>query len=155
MMDNFLTGLNSSNRYTREPACVASVKNLMDSFFDMEVNRTAPVPTDGDDRVEGEMLFIAKVISESYRDTIYNCFAMSLQIYAKAKVDYESFPNDEERFISFLFNMLEHSFEIRKHTEDLITYGETSDYINYAKALGSLTQDLIFFTYDSAAAPLG
>jgi hypothetical protein len=66
--------------------------------------------TPGDDPIEGQMMFIAKVFSNEYRDTIRNCFAMSLQIYAKTKTDWAAFPSDEERFISFLFNMMEHSF---------------------------------------------
>lgn len=70
---------------------------------------------------------------------------MSLQIFAKAKLDFAAFPNDEERFISFLFNLLEHSIEIRKNTEDMIIYSEVSDWINYAKAAGALGQDIIYF----------
>lgn len=79
---------------------------------------------------------------------------MSLQIYAKSKTDFAAFPNDEERFISFLFNMLEHSFEIRKNTEDMIIFSEKQDWINYAKATGSLIQDLVYFTYDTTASSL-
>lgn len=54
-------------------------------------------------------------------------------------------------FISFLFNMLEHSFEIRKNTEDMIIFSENADWINYSKAFGALTQDLIYFEYDVVA----
>lgn len=105
----------------------------------MEKNRTGTPVTPGDSPYEGQLMFITKVISNQYRDTLRNCFAMSLQIYAKTKIDWAAFPNDEERFISFLFNMLEHSFEIRKNTEDMIIYGDNRDWINYAKAIGALT----------------
>lgn len=83
-------------------------------------------------------MLISKIISTDYRKTIYDCFAMSMQIYAKAEIDYAPYPNDEERFLSFLFNLLEKSIEIRKSTEDLIIYSENSDWINYAKAAGAL-----------------
>lgn len=83
-------------------------------------------------------MFISKIISGEYRSTIYDCFTMSMQIYAKAEIDYAPYPNDEERFLSFLFNLLEKSIEIRKSTEDLIIYSENSDWINYAKSAGAL-----------------
>ena len=44
--------------------------------------------------------------------------------------------------------MLEHSYEIRANTENLIVYGEQEDYVNYAKYAGALVQDLIYFTFD-------
>jgi hypothetical protein len=131
--------MNATKRYTREPACQSAFTLLLDKFYDLEKNRTGTVPKPGDSVSEGTMMFIAKVLSVEYRDTIRNCFAMSLQIYAKTKTDWAGFPNDEERFISFLFNMLEHSFQIRKNTEDMIIYSEKTDWINYAKALGALT----------------
>lgn len=110
VVDNFLTGMNATKRYTREPACQASFTQLMDRFYDLEKNRTGAVAKPGDSVSEGTLMYISKVVSVEYRDTIRNCFGMTLQIYAKTKKDWSSFPSDEERFISFLFNMLEHSF---------------------------------------------
>jgi len=80
---------------------------------------------------------------------------MSLQIYDKARNDWAAFPNDEELFISFLFNLLEHSFEIRKNTEDMIVFSESEDWLNYAKAAGALFQDVAYFEYDVIASSLG
>ena len=104
----------------------------------MEQNRTGTAATVDDSPFEGQMLFISNVVSNEYRDTLYDCFGMSLQIYALAKTDWITFPDDEEIFISFLFNMLEHSFEIRKNSEDMIIYGDNADFINYAKSAGAL-----------------
>jgi hypothetical protein len=67
-------------------------------------------------------------------------------------LDYNSFPGDEERFISFLFNMLENSIAIRSNSEKLIAYSESGDWENYAKALGTMIKDLIYFKFDSSSA---
>jgi hypothetical protein len=120
---------------------------LLDDFYLMEVNRTAAT-VNGNDENEGQMLFISQVVSNNFRNTLLNCFAFTLQAYIQAKVNWNSFPNDEERGTSFLFNMLEHSFEIRANTENLIIYGNSEDYVNYAKYSGALVQDLIYFTFD-------
>lgn len=69
-------------------------------------------------------------------------------MYILEKVNWYSFPNDEERGTSFLFNMLEHSFEIRANSENLIIYSESREWINYAKYTGALIQDLIYFTFE-------
>ena len=53
--------------------------------------------------------------------------------------------------MSFLFNMLEHSFEIRENTEELIVYSESGEWILWAQSAGNLTQDLIYFEYDTVA----
>jgi hypothetical protein len=94
------------------------------------------------------MLFVSNVISNNFRESLRNCFALTLQAYIQQKVNWLSFPNDEERGTSFLFNMLEHSFEIRANSENLILYSESRDWINYAKYSGALVQDLIYFTFD-------
>jgi hypothetical protein len=78
IIDNYITGLNATNRYTREPACQESFTNMMDTFYNMELNRTGTPVTAGDSVLEGQMLFVAKIISVEYRDTIRNCFGMSL-----------------------------------------------------------------------------
>jgi len=146
--------MNATVRYTFEPACQVAFTSLMDKFYEMEVNRTANPATDGDDPYEGQLMFITKIISNEYRQTVLNCFSMSLQIFTKADNDWAAFPNDEELFISFLFNLLEHSFEIRKNTEDMIIYSEAADWLNYAKAAGSLFQDVAYFEYDVIASSM-
>lgn len=98
------------------------------------------------------MLFISQIVSSEYRDTLLNCFAMSMEVYAQAKIKNEQFPTLEEWFLSFLFNMLENSYNIRQNTEDLIIYSNASDYVNWAKALGGLFNDLAYFEYDVVAA---
>ena len=113
----------------------------------MEVNRTA-TPVGGNNPAEGYMLFVSQVISNNYRAVFKDCFDWVLQIYIQQKVNWESFPNDEERGTSFLFNMLENSYDIRANSENLIVYSGTEDWINYAKYSGALVQDLIYFTFD-------
>lgn len=53
IVDNFIIGFNASVRYSREAACQTSFTNLMDKFYEMNVNRTAVPATPGDDPYEG------------------------------------------------------------------------------------------------------
>ena len=124
---------------------------MLDDFYLMEVNRTT-ASVNGNSAQEGEFLFISQVVSNNFRQSMITCFNLTLQVYIQAKVNWDSFPSDEERGTSFLFNMLEHSYEIRQNTENLIIYGDSEDYINYAKYSGALIQDLIYFTFDVGSA---
>jgi len=36
ILNNFITGFNASERYTRLPACQASFINLIDKFYELE-----------------------------------------------------------------------------------------------------------------------
>lgn len=58
----------------------------------------------------------------------------------------------EDLFLSFLFNLLENSYNVRQNTEDLIIFGDASDWPNYSKAMGGLFNDLAYFEYDVIAA---
>ena len=44
--------------------------------------------------------------------------------------------------------MLENSFNIRSNSEKLILYSSTEDWNNYAKAIGAIIKDLIYFKFD-------
>jgi hypothetical protein len=56
-------------------------------------------------------------------------------------------------FLSFLFNMLEFSFEVRANTENMILTSEVGDWVQYCKYSGALMGDLLYFKYDIPPAP--
>ena len=94
------------------------------------------------------MLNISSVVSNSYREAFYGCFNLTVQVVAVSKADWDAYPNMEERFLSLLFNLLENSFGIRTNSENLIIYSEQFDWVNYAKYLGALIRDLIYFRFE-------
>ena len=98
-------------------------------------------------------MFVTKVISTNWREAYRNCFGMTLEIYGMAKVDYRQFPSVDEMFLSFLFNMLEYSFEVRANTENMILTSEQQDWVQYAKYAGALFGDLAYFKYDVPPPP--
>jgi len=100
------------------------------------------------------MLFLSQVVSTNYREAFKGCFELTVQVVAKAKADWDAYPDNEERFLSFLFNLLENSLNIRSNSENLILYGEALDWVNYAKYFGSLVRDLIYFKFE-VGSPLG
>lgn len=87
--------------------------NLTDKFYDMNLNRTNVTGNGKDTEWEGHMLFISKVFANEYREAYRNCFALNMQFYADTKVRLRNFPTFEEWFLSFLFNMMENSYNIR------------------------------------------
>ena len=52
-------------------------------------------------------------MSTSYKDTMYHCFLFMKQVQSKAVIDNNKFIDDEDRFTSFLFNLLGNSLSIR------------------------------------------
>jgi len=57
----------------------------------------------------------------------------------------KSFLDDNDRYTSFLFNMLANSPLLYTESELLIKYNEEKDWINYSKSLGKIIQALIYF----------
>jgi len=82
---------------------------------------------------------------------LWNCYKFVKQVQSKAKTDNLKFVDDEDRFTSFLFNMLANSFDIRANSELLISYQASADWINYTKAIAQILEDLIYFTSDAGA----
>ena len=151
-MNGFATGMKLVTNYDKFNECKDSLSYLLDDFYFLNVNRTNSTTGMTQRNVyEGQFLYSSKIVATFYRDTMYKCFLFAQQVQSKAKTDNARFLNDEDRFTSFLFNMLGNSYEIRANSENLIRYSEAQDWVNYAKAFGGLIEDLIYFTSSSAA----
>ena len=50
--------------------------------------------------------------------------------------------------------MLSNSYNIRRHTENMIVNSNTGNWVEWAKAVGGLLTDLAYFEYDVTAASM-
>lgn len=57
----------------------------------------------------------------------------------------KSFLDDNDRYTSFLFNMLANSPLLYTESELLIKYNDAKDWVNYSKSLGKIIAALIYF----------
>lgn len=117
---------------------------MLDQFNEMAKNNTASA-----DDWEGRMMFLAKLWSNSYADTLYNCYKWVGQMQSKWVEREKSFKDENDLFTSFLFNMLTQSYEIRRQSYRLIHFGKFPyNWPAYAESVGTLINLLIYF--DSA-----
>lgn len=123
-----------------------SMPKMLDEFNEMAVNNTA-----SENDWEGRMMFLSKFWSGSYANTMYNCYRWVGIVQQKQVEKYKSFKDDRDVFVSFLFNMLTNSYDIRKASYALIHYGKYPfNWPKYAENVGIIIKLLVYF--DSAEA---
>jgi DNA mismatch repair ATPase MutS len=77
------------------------------------------------------------------------------QVQKKAVDKNKSFLDDNDRFTSFLFNMLSNSYDIRKYSYQLIAFSRKPyRWVEYSEAIGKIVYALVYFD-SSMAGPLG
>jgi hypothetical protein len=60
--------------------------------------------------------------------------------------------DNNDRFTSFLFNLLAKSIVVREYSYDLIDYSESGDWVAYTRSLAGIINSFIYF--DSSAETL-
>jgi hypothetical protein len=136
------TGLNLA-RYPKAGECIFNGKLFLDDFYWMRVNHSL-----SENDWEGRFLNVTRVISETFADTFYHCYEFMKDVQKLAVLQNKSFLDDNDRYTSFLFNMLANAPVLYTESEELIKYNEVSDWINYSKSLGKIVAALIY--YESA-----
>jgi len=59
--------------------------------------------------------------------------------------------DDNDKYTSFLFNLLAESIQIREYSYDLIDYSEVKDYVSYTQSLAGIISSMIYFDSSTAA----
>lgn len=116
----------------------------MNAFYDMNSNRTAAY-TNGNLYYEGQTWSLLKVVSNEYRDALYNCFALSVQVHAYDKTWKKLFDTNDERLYVFMFNIMTEALYIKQQLENMIVYNTKQDYINYFKSLGNIIDKAFYY----------
>lgn len=150
LVNAFGKGMKLSSKYTAWAQCETSAALMMDDFYLMYQNSTAK-PEDW----EGKLVFLNMMWSNNYADTMYYCFMYMKQVQKKSVDKNKSFLDDNDRFTSFLFNMLSNSYDIRKYSYQLIAFSRKPyRWVEYSEAIGKITYALVYFD-SSMANPLG
>jgi hypothetical protein len=63
-----------------------------------------------------------------------------------------SFIDDNDKYTSFLFNLLAESIQIREYSYDLIDYSEAGNWVSYTQSLAGIISSMIYFESSTAAA---
>lgn len=94
---------------------------------------------------------VTNIISNSYALTMYECYNMERQIQEGFVVQEEGFVDDNDKYTSFLFNLLAESIQIREYSYDLIDYSEAEDFVSYTRSLAGIISSMIYFESSTAA----
>ena len=151
LMAAFKDGMKLEQKYSEFKNCFNYGSQMLDDFFVLNVNRTE-TDVSLENYWEGQTLNVTQIVSTSYKDTLNYCFLFLKQVQRKSVIDNNKFVDDEDRFTSFLFNLLGNSLSIRQNSENLVLYSESEDWILYSKSLGTIIQDLVYFNSEASGA---
>lgn len=154
MVKAWFNGMGWPGKYANSEVCRESFSKLLDDFHYMYKNHTAASYTWEDH--EGRFFNITQVVSGNYADTFYYCFTFISEQHEYAVQQYASFVDDDDIYISFLFNMLGESIMIREYSYDLIDFGKDGpleDFEKYTTSLAGIFSKLLYFE-STAAMPL-
>lgn len=58
--------------------------------------------------------------------------------------------DDNDKFTSFLFNLLSESIVLREYSYDLLDFSETGDWVPYTRSLAGIIRSIIYFESSSS-----
>ena len=150
MLDGFWSGMQFSSRYDNAQNCSGAIKAYFDDFHALQI-----VHETTEDDWEPILYEITRIISGSFADLFYNCFFMLQQIQEIAVDNDNAFIDDNDRYTSFLFNLLAKSIEIRQYSYELLYYTREGqeDWAAYVESLAGVIKCIIYFE-SSASSPL-
>jgi len=146
MVDGFWDGMNWATKYDNAETCRLSLAALMDDFHFMYKNHTTTIG------MEERFFNVTNVVSNNYAETFYQCFVLMQQIHQQAVANDAKFVDANDKFTSFLFNLLAKSIVVREYSFDLLDASAAGDWAAYTKAMAGILESMIYF--DSSAAAL-
>jgi len=88
-------------------------------------------------------------------ETWYNCYLFYDDIYVNYETKWENFNDFGDIYLSFIFNMLQNSLNIKSQTENMITAYELHNTETFIQALGSVLRSILDFdSYTSLSSAL-
>ena len=91
----------------------------------------------------------------SFNETWYNCYLYYYDFEGTYATKWENFNDFGDIYLSFIFNMLQNSLNIKSQTENMITAYETHATTAFSQALGSVLRSILDFdSYTSVAGSL-
>lgn len=132
MLEAFFDGMNWPARYQNAENCRVAYSFLMDDFHYMYNNHTTAVNN------EERFFNVTGVVANNFAETFYQCFILLQQIQ-EGFIDQEAtFIDTDDKYTSFLFNLLAQSIVIREYGYEMLDASESQDYVLYARAVGGV-----------------
>ena len=147
-MSAFWTGYNMQT-YTAADDCLDYFKLSMDVLHEWYI-----VATNRRKLTElWDLLFEAA--GTDINDAWYNCYLFSYDFVSTYAVKFSSFSDFGDIYLSFIFNMLQHSLNIRAQAENMVEAYDLHDTETFVKSLASILRNTLDFeSYTVQAAPL-
>ncbi len=144
LLEAFFEGMNWPTKYENSENCRLSFSALLDDFFFMAKNRTAA--TDQEER----FFNVTGVFANNFAETFYQCFVLLQQIQQQAVTQENSFLDTNDKYTSFLFNLLSQSIVIREFSYDLLDYSAVNDWVSYTRSAAGIVQAVLYFESSAA-----
>ena len=111
--------------YQMAPECEADFATFMDFFHNFHLNMTRRRSDDGIEKWYDPYRLIGYTIGNSFNDMWYNCFRFGYDVYDSYSTKFDNFVDFGDIYLSFIFNMLANSVEIRADVELMIEAYDT------------------------------
>ena len=117
----------------------------MDLFHEFHLNMTRRRSDDSIEDWYDPYRLIAYTIGNSFNDFWYNCFRFGYDIYDTYKEKFDNFVDFGDIYLSFIFNMLSKSVEIKEDVENMIDAFDVHDTEKFVRGLASILRNVFDF----------
>lgn len=137
-------------QYAQE--CQTDTATFMDFFHEFHLNMTRRKT--GKDVVEDwfdPYRLISKTVGDSFNKFWFNCFQFGYDVYDSYKIKFDNFVDFGDIYLSFIFNLLSQSINIKQEVENMIKAYGIHDTTSFVRGLGSILKSVLDFnSYETA-----
>lgn len=131
--------------YQQAEECQDDFGAFMDLFHEFHLNMTRRRSDDSIENWYDPYRLIAYTIGNSFNDFWYNCFRFVYDIYETYKEKFDNFVDFGDIYLSFIFNMLSKSVEIKEDVESMIAAFDIHDTERFVRGLASILRNVFDF----------
>ena len=146
-LDAFWLGYNMQS-YLHATTCLEKYTLFMNAFHNWHLTATYKK-----ENTELWDLFFLEAGTNA-NDTWYKCFLFYYDFRTTYETKWESFNDFGDFYLSFIFNMLQKSLNIKNQTENMIDAYSAHDTVTFMQSLGSVLRSILDFQ-SYTAAPAG
>ena len=117
----------------------------MDMFHEFHLNMTRRRSDDSIKNWYDPYRLIAYTIGNEFNDFWYNCFRFSYDIVETYREKFDNFVDFGDIYLSFIFNMLSKSIEIKEDVESMIDAFDVHDTAKFVRGLASILRNVFDF----------
>lgn len=145
-IDSFYTGY-SLDSYQYASECKANMTSFLDSLHDFKINVTATANAEGDTTKWNQYLMVMGILGYEFNDAWFYCYQFGKDVGSEYKTKGENFVDFGDFYLSFIFNLLSNSLQIKVATEKMITAVDSYDTSTMCFNMGVIAR--IMFDFDS------